>query len=65
MDDWVLKFVCTQDLPFHQLSWKCATVWGDEEISQELQFTLVEKAKNGHLDTTVLIDVILSPEMQV
>jgi hypothetical protein len=52
-------------LPLHQLSWKHATVLGDEEVSQEIQFALVEKAKNGHLDATVLIDVILSPEMQV
>jgi hypothetical protein len=65
IQEWVLKFVCTQDLPLHQLSWKHATVLGDEEVSQEIQFALVEKAKNSHLDATVLIDVILSPEMQV
>jgi hypothetical protein len=42
-----------------QLSWEM------KKLSQEIQFALVEKAKNGHLNATVLIDVILSPEMQV
>ena len=62
---WVINFVHTQDLPLHQMSWKHATVLGDEELSQAIQFALVEKAKKGHLNATVLIDVISSPEMQL
>ncbi len=37
----------------------------NEEISQEIQFALVERAKNGcGLDATVLIEVVSSPEIQ-
>ena len=63
--EWVIKFVHTWGLPLHKLSWKCATVLGDEEISQVIQFALVERVKKGHLDVTVLINIISSPEMQV
>jgi hypothetical protein len=46
------------------MDWKQPTVLGDEELSQEIQFALVEKAKGGHLDATVLINVISSPAIQ-
>jgi hypothetical protein len=46
------------------MGWKQMTVLGDEEIAQEIQFALLEKAKNGHLDATVLIDIVSSPDMQ-
>lgn len=62
--EWVMKFVRTRDLPLHHLSWKRATVLGDEEITEEIRFVLAEKAKKGHLDATSLIDVVSSPEMQ-
>jgi hypothetical protein len=62
--EWVLTFVCTQDLPLHRMDWKQPTVLGDEELSQEIQFALVEKAKGGHLDATILINVISSPAIQ-
>jgi hypothetical protein len=46
------------------MDWKWPTVLGDEELSQEIQFALVEKAKGGYLNATILIDIILSPAIQ-
>ncbi len=65
LQQWVLTYVCTWDLPLHQMGWKCTTALENEEISQEIQFALVERAKNGHsLNATILIEVVSSPEIQ-
>ena len=34
--EWVVKFVCTQDLPLHWMCWRHPTVLGDEELSQAI-----------------------------
>ncbi len=47
------------------MGWKCTTALENEEISQEIQFALVERAKNDcGLDATILIEVVSSPEIQ-
>ena len=46
------------------MCWRRPTVLGDEGLSQAIQFELVEKAKGGHLDANILINIVSSPDIQ-
>ena len=60
----MLNFVCTQGLPAHRLGRRRLTVLDDEEITHNLKLALGERAKNGFLTASNIVDIILSPEMQ-
>jgi hypothetical protein len=47
IQEWVLCFICTGELPHHQMCWKCATVLADEEIAKAIRLALAEKGKSG------------------
>jgi hypothetical protein len=64
MRQWVLRFVQTHDLPHLKYSWTRSTILEDEDVSQEIQFQLEEKVKNGSIKATDLVDVVTSPKIQ-
>ena len=47
------------------MGWKHATILGDEELAQTIQFALAEEGKNGQVDAKVLVGVVLSLEIQL
>jgi hypothetical protein len=61
---WVLHFVYTKDLPTHKLGGMKAMVLDDKDVTQELKLALSERAKNGFLMESNIIDIISSPKMQ-
>ena len=61
----MIKFICTQDLSLHQMGWKHATILGDEVLAHAIQFALAEEGKNHQVDAKVLVNVILSLEIQL
>ena len=46
------------------MRWRHPTALEDEELSQAIQFELVEKGKGGHPDANILIDIVSSPDIQ-
>ena len=62
--EWVLTFIHTGELPHHHMCWKRATLLVHEGVAQAIQLALGEKGKNGCIDATNLINVVLSPEIQ-
>ena len=61
---WVLNFFQTRQLLHHNYKRTPSTVLQDEDISQEIQFELGEKMKNGSFKVTDLVDIISRPKMQ-
>jgi hypothetical protein len=61
---WVLSFLQNRELPHPKYSWTRSTALQDEDISQEIQFDLGERMKNGLLTATDLVEVVASPKMQ-
>jgi hypothetical protein len=61
---WTLDFLRTQDLPHHNYKWTRSSAFDDEDVSQEIQFELGEKLKEGSIKATDLVDVVASPKMQ-
>ena len=47
------------------MGWKCATILGDGVLAQAIQFALAEEGKNSQVDAKFLVDVILSPVIQL
>ena len=61
---WVLNFFQTRQLPHDNYKRTPSTVLQDEDISQEIQFELGEKMKNGSFKVTDLVDIISRLKMQ-
>ena len=61
---WVLHFFQIQQLLHHNHKQTPSTVLQDEDISQEIQFELGEKIKNGLIKATNLINIISRLKMQ-
>ena len=61
---WVLNFVHTQELPAHKLGKARRTVLDDEDVAHELKLGLSEKAKNGFVMASNVVEFFSSTEMQ-
>ena len=61
---WVLKFVRTGELPAHKLGGARWTVLDDDDVAHEMKLALSERAKNGFLTASDIVDIVSSPEMQ-
>ena len=61
---WVLNFVHTRGLPTHRLGRRRLTALDNEEITHNLKLALGERAKNGFLTASDIIDIVSSLEMQ-
>jgi hypothetical protein len=61
---WVVKFLCTRELPGHQHGHTRLSVLNDENIAHQIKEALGEKAKKGFLSATDVMEVVSSPEIQ-
>ncbi|KAI0070203.1 hypothetical protein K474DRAFT_1609121 [Panus rudis PR-1116 ss-1] len=61
---WILNFVRYEKLPLHCYGQTRWSVLEDEDISQELQLKLTEKAKEGYIKAADLVDIVASQDMQ-
>lgn len=62
--EWVIKFLRSRDLPFHQLNRKRGTILDDEDIAGEIKTKMMEKTRGGFLKAQDVVEVVASPEMQ-
>ena len=61
---WVLKYVCTGELPAHKLGGTKWTVLDNNNVAHEIKLALSERVKTGFLTASNIVDIVLSPEMQ-
>ncbi|KAI0309113.1 hypothetical protein OF83DRAFT_1180000 [Amylostereum chailletii] len=61
---WILNFIRYDQLPLHQYGQTRWTVLEDEDISQDIQLQLMEKAKAGFIKAADVVEIVASPEMQ-
>ena len=59
-----MKFVGTQELPGHQHAQTRLSVLNDENVTHSIKEALGERAKNGFLSATDIVEVVSSLEIQ-
>jgi hypothetical protein len=62
---WVLDFIQEGTLPFHSYGYTRQTVLEDEEILQEIQGGLSEKAKNGFIKAQDVCEIVAGEKIQL
>jgi hypothetical protein len=61
---WILSFLRDDKLPHHKLKQPRWSVLHDEDVSQDLQLQLTQRAKDQFIKATDIIEIVESPEMQ-
>jgi len=61
---WILDFVWEGRLPFHSFCYTRQTVLEDDNISQEIQSELSERAKSGFIWAEVVCELVASKKFQ-
>ncbi len=60
---WV-NVLCSSKLPFHHYSCITASILSNEDISQHIQFALLEKAKTPYICAHDIIEIVQTPIVQ-
>jgi hypothetical protein len=61
---WVVRFMHTKELPSHKHGQTRLCVLNDENITHAIKEALGERAKNGFISATDIMEVVASPEIQ-
>jgi hypothetical protein len=61
---WILSFLRDGQLPHHRLHQTRWSVLNDEDIAQDLQLQLTERAKNKFIKASDIVEIVASPDMQ-
>ena len=61
---WILSFLRDGQLPHHRLTQARWSVLQDEDIAQDLQLQLTQRAKNQYIKAADVVEIIASPEIQ-
>lgn len=61
---WILDFVWEGKFPLHSYCYSHQTVLGDEDVLQEIQEALSEKAKNSFVKAEDLCEIVMSERLQ-
>jgi hypothetical protein len=61
---WILSFLRDDKLPHHKLKQPRWSVLYDEDVSQDLQLQLTQRAKDQFIKATDIVQIVESPEMQ-
>jgi hypothetical protein len=61
---WVVRFMRTKELPSHKHGQTQLCVLNDENITHAIKEALGERAKNGFISATDVMEVVASPEIQ-
>jgi hypothetical protein len=61
---WILDFVREGRLPLHSYCYTRETVLEDEDVLQEIQGVLTEKARGGFIKTEDVCDIVVSERVQ-